>query len=121
MEFSESVVDCKGKKQQIENAYDLIKILETSHDRVLRKNAWICFHKTDFKHRNTLSKMLFYNFLAENKKDKIRNFKGYVDKCLFADEIDEKILINIYKNIESFKNIVFEFKTYIKKLLIFRG
>lgn len=117
LEFSEPVCDSKGKKHHIENAYDLIKILETSNDRVLRKNAWICFHKTYYKYRNTLSKTLFHNFLAENKKDKVRNFKGYVDKCLFTDEVDERTLTNIYTNVESFKNIVYKFKEIRNKYL----
>lgn len=117
LEFSEPVSDSKNKKHHIKNAYDLIKILETSNDRVLRKSAWICFHKTYYKHRNTLSKTLFYNFLSENKKDKVRNFKSYVDKCLFADEVSEKTLTNIYKNVESFKNLVYKFKKIRNKHL----
>ncbi|MBQ6970516.1 hypothetical protein IJQ19_02900 [bacterium] len=39
LEFSEPVSDNKNKKHHIKNAYDLIKILETSNDRVLRKSA----------------------------------------------------------------------------------
>lgn len=117
LEFSEPVCDSKGKKHYIGNAYDLIKILETSNDRILRKSAWICFHKTYYKYRNTLSKTLFYNFLSENKKDKIRNFKGYTDKCLFADEINEKTLTNIYKNVESFKKLFYKFKEIRNKYL----
>ncbi|MBQ6970517.1 hypothetical protein IJQ19_02905 [bacterium] len=55
--------------------------------------------------------------MSENKKDKIRNFKGYVDKCLFADEVSEKTLTNIYKNVESFKNLVYKFKKIRNKHL----
>ena len=111
------VYDKNNKKIKVTTAYDLSKWLETSNDRILRKNSWICFHKTFYQYRNTLSKTLFYNFLTTNKKSKIRNFKGYVDKCLFNDEINKELLLNIYKNIESFKMLISKFKLLRNKHL----
>ena len=94
--------DKKGKLNPIITASDVIKYLK-SNDRVLRKNAWINFNFAFDSIANTLTQTLYYTYLRYNSTAKLRNFKDYVNASAFADEINDSFILNLYKNVESFK------------------
>ena len=109
--------DKKGKLNPIITASDVIKYLK-SNDRVLRKNAWINFNFAFDSITNTLTQTLYYTYLRYNSTAKLRNFKDYVNASAFADEINDSFILNLYKNVESFKTIYSSYKTKVEKLLL---
>ena len=109
--------DKKGKLNPIITASDVIKYLK-SNDRVLRKNAWINFNFAFDSIANTLTQTLYYTYLRYNSTAKLRNFKDYVNASAFADEINDSFILNLYKNVESFKTIYSSYKTKVEKLLL---
>ncbi len=109
-------IDKNGKLNKIITTSDVIKYLK-SDDRVLRKNAWINFNLAYDEIANTLTQTLYYTYLRYNSSAKLRGFKDYVNASAFADEIDESFILNIYKNVESFKSIYSTYKNKIENLL----
>ncbi|MBP5256747.1 MAG: oligoendopeptidase F [Mycoplasma sp.] len=109
--------DKNGKLNQIITISDVIKYLK-SNDRVLRKNVWINFNSAYDSIANTLTQTLYYTYLKYNSIAKLRNFKDYVNASAFADEINEPFIMNLYKNVESFKSIYSSYKTKVEKLLL---
>lgn len=108
--------DKNGKLNPIVTASDATKYLK-SNDRILRKNAWINFHSAYDAITNTLAQTLYYTYLRFNSSAKLRNFKDYVNASAFADEIDEAFILNLYKNVESFKSIYVAYENKVEKLL----
>lgn len=88
--------DKNNSLHKINTLADASKLLKQA-DRVLRKNTWININKAFSNIKNTLTKTLFYNYLRANQWAKARNYKGYIDAVLFNEEINEKIILNIYK------------------------
>ena len=108
--------DKDGKLNPIVTVSDATKYLK-SNDRILRKNAWINFHSAYDAITNTLAQTLYYTYLRFNSSAKLRSFKDYVNASAFADEIDEAFILNLYKNVESFKSIYVGYKNKVEKLL----
>lgn len=98
----------EGKKFFIQTSSELMKFMECK-DRTLRKNAWISFHSAYSKYMNTFCQTLFNNFLNANNYAKALNYKSYVDFALSNDEIDKVTLFNLYKNIQTFKDIYIKY------------
>ena len=110
------VKDKDGKLIEIKTVSDVTRYLKST-DRVLRKNVWISFHSAYDKISNTLAQTLYYTYLKFNSYAKLRNFKNYVDASTFSDEISEEFILNLYKNVESFKEIHTSYKQKINRLL----
>ena len=110
------VKDKDGKLIEIKTVSDVTRYLKST-DRVLRKNVWISFHSAYDKISNTLAQTLYYTYLKFNSYAKLRNFKNYVDASTFSDEISEEFILNLYKNVESFKEIHTLYKQQINRLL----
>lgn len=95
---------------------DIFKYLR-SQDEVLRKNAYNTFNNTYYKYKETLSNLLYYNFLNFNTNAKIRKFNDYVDMCCYEDEVDESLILFIYKKALKFSNLAKRFYTLRDKIL----
>ncbi|MCF0227240.1 MAG: oligoendopeptidase F family protein, partial [Malacoplasma sp.] len=108
--------DSKNKEHEIKTASDASLLLKNS-DRTLRKNTWINFHSAYDQYENTLAQTLYYTYLDFNATAKVYNFKDYVDSTTFADEIDESFILNLYKNVESFKDVYRKYKEKVALLL----
>jgi oligoendopeptidase F len=52
-----------------------------------------------------------------NTNAKIRNFHDYVSSTAFADEIKVELIINIYKNVATFKNNYIKYRKVLDRLL----
>lgn len=111
-----SVKNKDGKLIEIKTVSDVTRYLKST-DRVLRKNVWISFHSAYDKISNTLAQTLYYTYLKFNSYAKLRNFKDYVDASTFSDEISEEFILNLYKNVEGFKEIHTLYKQQINRLL----
>lgn len=95
---------------------DIFKYLR-SKDQSLRKSAWNSFNSAYYKYKETLSLFLYYTFLNFNTIAKIRNFKDYVDMCCFEDEVDESLILFIYKKVLKFSSLSKRFYEIRNKIL----
>ena len=111
--------DKNNFKHEINTLADAHKLLKQD-DRVLRRNTWINVNKAFTNIENTLTKTLFYNYLRLNQWAKARNYKGYIDAVLFNEEINEEIILSLYKNVKQYKIIYQQFakkkRQIIKKI-----
>ena len=106
----DDAIDSKGKKHKLKTASDVFINLKST-DRKLRKTSWINFNESFYNFRNTLVKTLYYNYLQLNTWSKLRNYKDYIDSCVDTDEIDEKLILLIYKMVEKYRPL---FEKYAK-------
>ena len=105
-----------NKNFSVATESDIFKYLK-SKDEVLRKNAWNNYNNTYFKYKETLSSLLYYSFLNFNTIAKLRNFNDYVDMCCYEDEIDESLILFIYKKVLKFSNLAKRFYEIRNKIL----
>ena len=108
--------DKKGLMHKINTLADANKLLKHT-DRILRKNTWININKAFSNIENTLTKTLFYNYLRANQWAKARNYKSYIDAVLFNEEINEKIILNLYKNVKLYKTIYQHFSKKKRQII----
>ncbi|MDE6476810.1 MAG: hypothetical protein K2L48_01220, partial [Mycoplasmoidaceae bacterium] len=112
----DDATDSKGKKIPLKTVADVSKYLKNK-DRQLRKTTWINFNHAFNKFESTLTQTLYYNYLMLNTNSKLRNYKDYIDAAADADEVDEKLILHIYKMIEKFKPSIDNYSKKFNKLL----
>lgn len=95
----EDVLDSKGKKHKLNSVADVIKKLK-SHDRTLRKNAWVEFNRQYYNNRYILTQTLYYNYLQLNEFSKIRKYQNYIDATCDEDEVNVKFVNLIYNGVQ---------------------
>jgi len=106
----------KGKKFVTENYGDLAKLLKNK-DRKLRKNAYLALQNRYNRLTSTFCKTLYYNYLKLNTMAKIYNYKNYIDRVCFNDEVDEKLITTLYQNSLQFKKLNITRSKLYKKAL----
>lgn len=94
-------LDSKNKFHQIYSETLIPKILK-SKDRVLRKNAWNSLQQTYLSHQNTISKLLYYNYLDINISSQIRGFKDFLNAQAYSDEISVDFIDFVYSQVSAF-------------------
>jgi len=113
----EDAIDKKGKHHPIKTHADVVKYLKNTGDRALRKSAWISYNQAYRNVANTLSKTLYYNYLRVNTWSKLRNYQDYIDAALDNDEVDRPLLLAVYDNVASYKDVSYVYKNQVKKIL----
>mgnify|MGYP002470902818 CR=1 FL=1 len=112
----DDAIDSKGKKIPLKTVADVSKYLKNK-DRQLRKTTWINFNHAFNKFESSLTQTLYYNYLMLNTNSKLRNYKDYIDAAADADEVDEKLILHIYKMIQKFKPSIDNYSKKFNKLL----
>ena len=109
-----------GEIVKLNTQADVFKNLK-SKDRKLRQTSWLSFYSAFYQFRNSLTKMLYYNYLMLNTVAKLKKFDDYIDSVCFDDEIDKKYILNIYEHIKSNSDLISKYRKYrnqyIKKIL----
>ncbi len=109
-----------GEIVKLNTQADVFKNLK-SKDRKLRQTSWLSFYSAFYQFRNSLTKMLYYNYLMLNTFAKLKKFDDYIDSVCFDDEIDKKYILNIYEHIKSNSDLISKYRKYrnqyIKKIL----
>lgn len=95
--------DKNNKTIKFNSISDIMFILQKSNDRILRKNAYKSLNQSFIKFENTLTKTLYQQFLVFNETAKIYNFKNYIDKVCFDDEVETKFIDHVYSQVETYK------------------
>lgn len=112
----EDAKNSKGKKVPLKTMADVSKNLKDK-DRELRKTTWINFNHAFDKFESTLTQTLYYNYLMLNTNSKLRNYKDYIDAAADADEVDQKLILHIYKMVQTFKPSIKTYSDKVNKLL----
>jgi len=110
-------IDKNGKHHPIKTHADVVKYLKNTKDRALRKSAWISYNQAYANITNTLAKTLYYNYLRVNAWAKLRRYEDYIDAALDNDEVDRKLLLAVYENVASYKDVSDLYSKHLKKLL----
>lgn len=116
LKFADAI-DKNKKHHKINTFADVIKCLKNNKDQALRKSAWISYNQAFNNVKTTLSKTLYYNYLRVNTWAKVRKFKNYIDAALDNDEVNEKLLLSVYDNVASYKDLNVKFKTFRNKMI----
>lgn len=119
MEFAPAL-DSKNKKHIINNEADAFMLLKNK-DRTLRKNAYISMYNAYFKNKETLTQLLYNNYLYLNQQAKAKNFEDYIAQTAFDDEVEKSLIPHIYEQVKKYKPVYEKFNklrtTYLKHLL----
>lgn len=96
-------LNSKGKNIKFKSVSEIDFILETSKDRVLRKNAYHSINKSFINFENTLATALYQNFLTLNQIAKIYNHKDYLSQVCFEDEVDVDFIDHVYNEVSKYQ------------------
>lgn len=88
-------IDSNDKKHKLTNA-TIAKLLE-SNDEKLRKSAFQNYNAGIAQHKNTLSALLIARINQISSAAAIRKYDSSVHMLLYDDQIDLKIVQNLYK------------------------
>ncbi|GHU31959.1 hypothetical protein FACS1894166_04370 [Bacilli bacterium] len=112
----EAAIDSKNKKIPLGTISDVMINLK-HHDRAVRKSTWISFNKAYHNYENTLTQLLYHNYLMLNTSSKLHKFTDYIHATAFSDEIDVKLITSLYENVKLFKSSVQKYKMVVEPLL----
>ncbi|GHU47993.1 hypothetical protein FACS1894218_3710 [Bacilli bacterium] len=112
----EDAVNHKNKKIPLRTVSDVMMNLK-HQDRSLRKTTWISFNKAYHNYENTLTQLLYHNYLMLNTSSKLHKFTDYIHATAFEDEIDTKLITTLYENVALFKHSVVKYKKTVDPLL----
>lgn len=119
MKFADAI-DSKGKKHPINNEAEAFVHLKAK-DRALRKSAYLSMYKAYYDSRESITKMLYYNYLSLNQQAKAKNFEDYIAKAAFDDVVDKSLITLIYDQVKLYKEANEDYKkarnAYLKKLI----
>ncbi|AEG72348.1 oligoendopeptidase F [Mycoplasma haemofelis Ohio2] len=109
--------DSNRKSHIISNYSEFIKT-QTDPDRVLRRNAYVNWYNAVNHSRESLARLLYYNFLELNIDAQNRNFsEGYYEASVFSDELPISFVPKIYSQVERFKKHWRRYSKIQKQLL----
>ncbi|MCV3728518.1 oligoendopeptidase F [Ureaplasma miroungigenitalium] len=116
----EPIFDKNNQKYEINSEADCFKYLK-SEDECLRKQAYFSLHNAYVKNKASLTKMLYFNYLAYNQRAKAKNYKDYIHQATFEDEVDPQLITFIYNQVKTYKPSIVAYEqardTYLQHLL----
>lgn len=112
-----NIKDSNNQKYELHNYAAFIKT-QTDSDRTLRKNAYLAWYDAVHGSRETLARLMYYNFLEQNIDAKNSNFPGgYYESSAYADEIPLTFIPNLYQRIKGFSDLWKRYRKIFKELL----
>ncbi|AFN65067.1 oligoendopeptidase F [Mycoplasma wenyonii str. Massachusetts] len=104
------IPDSEGNTFTIGNYAEYIKHMK-KEDSIFRKNLFTSYVEFLDQKKESLHKLLYYQFLAWNIGSKNISFKdGYTESALYADEVPNKLLLNLYKYMKEFQPDIQKFR-----------
>lgn len=94
-------INSKHKSYPIKNETQAYLFLKRN-DRALRKSAWLSLQSAFLEHKNTISKLLYHNYLSLNVGAKVRNFKNFIQAQAFGDEVDENFINFVHNEVKQY-------------------
>ncbi|MCV3743274.1 oligoendopeptidase F [Ureaplasma sp. ES3154-GEN] len=114
------LVDTNGKIYPIASEADCFKYLKSS-DEQLRKQAYQSLYNAYVANKASLTKMLYFNYLAYNERAKVRNYNDYIHEATFQDEVTPDLITFIYEQVKKYRPSIVAYEEarnkYLKKLL----
>ncbi len=110
-----SVEDSEGNKHELtESTYIL---LQTSKDRVLRKNAFDTFYEVYKNHINTLATTYTGNVKAGVTEARLRGYKSSREMRMSSDNIPESVYDNLIDTVHSRMDVMYRYLRLRKRIL----
>ncbi|PAF55506.1 oligoendopeptidase F [Mycoplasmopsis agassizii] len=69
-------------------------------DEEIRRTTLLNYNHGYAKHRQTFARLLISHFKKVSSESLIRGFKSSVESYLFSDQIDERLVLNLYQSVE---------------------
>ncbi|WP_245529196.1 M3 family metallopeptidase [Candidatus Mycoplasma haematominutum] len=111
------VINSSGEELTICTYPEYLKNMK-SEDGILRKNLYLKYVDFVNSKKESLYRVLFYHFLSLNIESKNIAFKGgYFEAALYGDEVNQKFIFDLYKNMKSLKDLIKQFREFRKKLI----
>lgn len=111
------IEDSKGNTCTVRNYAEYILHMK-KEDSTFRKNLFTSYVNFLDQKKEGLHKLLYYQFLAWNIGSKNISFKnGYTESALYADEVPNKFLLNLYKNMKAFRPDIQRFRDIRKSVI----
>lgn len=111
------IPDSQGNTFTVGNYAEYILNMK-KEDPVFRENLFTSYVNFLDQKKESLHKLLYYQFLAWNIGAKNISFKaGYVESALYSDEIPKKFLLNLYKNMKQFQPSVQKFRDIRREVI----
>ncbi|OAL10300.1 oligoendopeptidase F [Candidatus Mycoplasma haematobovis] len=112
-----TVKDSNNNKHELPNYAAFIKT-QTDNDRKLRKNAYLAWHEAVHSSRESLARLMYYNFLEQNIDAKNSNFPGgYYEASAYADEIPLTFIPALYERVKGFSTLWRKYRRIFRELL----
>ncbi|MGY6171777.1 oligoendopeptidase F [Candidatus Mycoplasma pogonae] len=106
-------IDSKGKKHKITDGTYFV-LLE-SPDEALRKDAHKKYLASQYKHRQSLAKLLIQKFKKTSVTAELRKYNSAVEALTYNDRVDEKLLNILFENIQKNMFLFHKFNDAKKK------
>ncbi|CAC13494.1 OLIGOENDOPEPTIDASE F [Mycoplasmopsis pulmonis] len=103
-----------GKRKieiNLSNRFNLLK----DQDENIRKTTYLNWNKASAKHKETLSSLLYQHFSKLSADALARGYSSTVNSFLFEDQVDEKLLKNLYDKVSSNKKVFQKYYQNYKK------
>ncbi|WP_258393876.1 M3 family metallopeptidase [Mycoplasma wenyonii] len=111
------IPDSEGNTFTVGNYAEYILHMK-KEDEIFRKNLFTSYVEFLDQKKESLHKLLYYQFLAWNIGAKNISFKtGYVESALYADEIPKRFLLNLYRNMKQFQPDIQKFRNIRRKVI----
>lgn len=110
-----NVKDSAGKEHEL--THGKYSVYLRSHDRVLRKNAFLTLHRSFAAYENTLCELVNGEVQKHYFNAKVRNFSSCLEAALFPHNIDKKVYLNLIATVRKHLPALHQYMEFRKKAL----
>ena len=111
----EDVEDKDGKKHKLTKGTYIV--FSESYDEVLRKNAFINFHKEYAKLKDTIAQIYIENLKKDRISAEIRNYNSVLEMKLSSDNIPTEVYENLLTTVKEHLKPIHKLAEIRKKIL----
>ncbi|WP_406614701.1 oligoendopeptidase F [Mycoplasma corogypsi] len=107
------VLTSKGKKLKLN--YANRDMLLKSNDPLVRKNAYQNFWNAYYQHKDSLSEILYQQFIAITTEAKLRKYPSAVAMLTDSDKVSDDILVSLFEQVSNNRDPLIKYHKLHKK------
>lgn len=110
-----NIKDSQGKEHEL--THGKYHVYMRSHDRSLRKNAFLTLHRSFGAYENTLCELINGQMQKDYFNAKARNFSSCLDAALFPHNIDKTVYMNLIATVRNHLPVLHRYMEFRKQAL----
>ncbi len=110
-----NITDSKGGVHEL--THGKYSVYMRSHDRELRKNAFLSLHRSFAAFENTLCELIQGQVQKDYFNAKARKFSSCLEAALFPHNIDKKVYLNLIATVRKHLPVLHRYMEFRKKAL----